>query len=54
LRERVFGGIRAEYGRTLAAVHALGGKTLADNPRSRAASGTGCPTSTRSTTCRSS
>ena len=32
LRERVFGSIRAEYGRTLAAVHALGGELLADNP----------------------
>jgi phosphoenolpyruvate carboxylase len=32
LRERVFGGIRAEYERTLAAVNALGGELLADNP----------------------
>ena len=32
LRERVFGCIRAEYGRTLAAVNALGGELLADNP----------------------
>ncbi len=32
LRSRVFGGIRAEYERTLAAVNALGGELLADNP----------------------
>jgi phosphoenolpyruvate carboxylase len=32
LRERVFGSIRAEYGRTLAAVNAIGGEPLADNP----------------------
>jgi phosphoenolpyruvate carboxylase len=32
LRERVFGGIRAEYERTLGAVNALSGELLADNP----------------------
>jgi phosphoenolpyruvate carboxylase len=32
LRERVFGVIRAEYARTLAAVNALGGELLVDQP----------------------